>query len=165
MLACELPDGPVASFREVVRGDVGRIGEDVSKLLGRDGATGSGRKAVSGRGGEAALAKCGEFKRSSYVLPREFREVGDDLVGGHSTSEVLEQVVHGDAGTDEARLPSSHPRAYIDQIREAHVSEAIPRLRSATRIVASADVAGAVTVRGAITEREMVTPRVDGAWS
>ena len=51
------------------------------------------------------------------VLRRQLREIGDNLLGGHPRSEVLEHVVDRDARSDEARLAAAHTGAGLGDVR------------------------------------------------
>jgi len=42
------------------------------------------------------------------VMPLQLREVREELLLGHATGQVLEDVRHGDAGADDARLAAAH---------------------------------------------------------
>jgi len=56
-------------------------------------------------------------------------EVGHDLVGGHARGEVVEDVVDGDPGTDEAWLPTPYPRPHVDHRLEGHDTSVPPASR------------------------------------
>ena len=51
----------------------------------------------------------------AHMIRCKFREVGDDLRGGHPRGKVLEHVVNRDPRRDEAGLASTHARPHIDQ--------------------------------------------------
>ena len=61
-----------------------------------------------------------EFERRSNVVPGEFGEIADDLIGGHPRREVREDVVDRDARADKGRLPAPNARASLDQRHQIH---------------------------------------------
>jgi hypothetical protein len=54
------------------------------------------------------------------MLAREAREIFKDLIFGHPTGEVLEDIGRGDAGSEKRRLPAAHAGGDLNQIPPIH---------------------------------------------
>jgi hypothetical protein len=54
------------------------------------------------------------------MLAREAREIFKDLIFGHATGEVLEDIGRGDAGSEKRRLPAAHAGGNLNQIPPIH---------------------------------------------
>jgi len=52
--------------------------------------------------------------------PLQLRKIGEELLLGHATGQVLEHVRHGDAGADDARLAAAHGGVDADLVLPGH---------------------------------------------
>jgi len=70
--------------------------------------------------GEPALTQRCELDRRSDVTLGELGEVRDDLLGRHTGREIVQDVVDGDARTDETGLAAPDSGAGLDQLRQVY---------------------------------------------